>query len=405
MSPAHPTPASFEGGYFQTHFGRSLERLLAPIPGHDPTGSPVRGTSAYRALSEARRGDDPSLPMGPWAAELRRSNWPRVSRIIVSVLSEQTKDLQLAAWLLESEIHERGHIAVAPCIALMQALCETFWERLYPRTDDASFEALGNVVRWVDDKLMPALSLAPLVGENEQAVSWSAWEMARRFERIKAVQRELPEEAAEAPTLADLAALVGRQSTDHLRRRVVDLDTAHAAILAFEGSLRAQASDMPSLSRLRGLLERMQSPMREELAQRGVALREPEEVPVEQAPSVDAGGDDVVAAGRDAAADSDAGAGDGHAGTDHDESDDDTSPGYEPLDPVAERQRAYDVLEDIAAFLARIEPHSPVPYLLRRAVLWGGMNSAQLYHAIFVEGGGRLDMLDILGITDGTTSE
>lgn len=405
MSPAHPTPASFEGGYFETHFGHSLERLLAPIPGHDPAGSPIRGTSAYRALAEARRGDDPSLPMGPWATELRRSNWPRVSRIIVGVLSEQTKDLQLAAWLLESEIHQRGHIGVAPCIALMQALCEKFWERLYPRTDDASFEALGNVVRWVDDKLIPALSLAPLVGENEQTVSWSAWELARRFERIKAVQRELPEEAAEAPTLSDLAALVGRQSTDHLRRRIIDLDTAQAAVLAFEASLRAQASDMPSLPRLRGLLERMQSPMREELAQRGVAVREPEAEPVEQVTVGEASGGDGADAARDAAAGSDTGAGDGHAGTDHDEADDDASTGYEPVDPVAERQRAYDVLEDIAAFLARIEPHSPVPYLLRRAVLWGGMNSAELYHAIFVQGGGRLDMLDVLGIADGTTSE
>ncbi|MET0617436.1 MAG: hypothetical protein ABWZ54_06665, partial [Luteibacter sp.] len=74
-------------------------------------------------------------------------------------------------------------------------------------------------------------------------------------------------------------------------------------------------------------------------------------------------------------------------------------------DMIAERRRAYAVLQDIAEFLARIEPHSPVPYLLRRAVLWGELNSAELYHEIFVKGGGRIDMLDVLGIADVPTTE
>jgi predicted component of type VI protein secretion system len=42
------------------------------------------------------------------------------------------------------------------------------------------------------------------------------------------------------------------------------------------------------------------------------------------------------------------------------------------------REQAYETLARIANFLARIEPHSPVPYLLHRAIAWGGMSLKEL---------------------------
>ena len=42
------------------------------------------------------------------------------------------------------------------------------------------------------------------------------------------------------------------------------------------------------------------------------------------------------------------------------------------------REQAYQTLARIANFLARIEPHSPVPYLLHRAIAWGGMSLREL---------------------------
>jgi predicted component of type VI protein secretion system len=42
------------------------------------------------------------------------------------------------------------------------------------------------------------------------------------------------------------------------------------------------------------------------------------------------------------------------------------------------REQAYETLVQIANFLARLEPHSPVPYLLHRAIAWGGMSLKEL---------------------------
>jgi type VI secretion system protein ImpA len=51
----------------------------------------------------------------------------------------------------------------------------------------------------------------------------------------------------------------------------------------------------------------------------------------------------------------------------------------EAIDPTprgaapSDRDAAYRALAEIAAFLRRVEPHSPTPYLIERAVRWGGM--------------------------------
>jgi type VI secretion system protein ImpA len=45
---------------------------------------------------------------------------------------------------------------------------------------------------------------------------------------------------------------------------------------------------------------------------------------------------------------------------------------------IATRAHAYLLLGEIAAFLTRTEPHSPAPYLIRRAIAWGAMSFDEL---------------------------
>ena len=46
--------------------------------------------------------------------------------------------------------------------------------------------------------------------------------------------------------------------------------------------------------------------------------------------------------------------------------------------PIRSRAEAYRRLAEAADFLQRTEPHSPTPYLIRRAVAWGGMSLGEL---------------------------
>lgn len=45
---------------------------------------------------------------------------------------------------------------------------------------------------------------------------------------------------------------------------------------------------------------------------------------------------------------------------------------------ISSRDEAYRMLEAVAGYLERTEPHSPVPLLVRRAISWGAMPLPQL---------------------------
>ena len=65
---------------------------------------------------------------------------------------------------------------------------------------------------------------------------------------------------------------------------------------------------------------------------------------------------------------------------------------------VYSREIAYSELERIAAFLSTIEPHSPAPYLIRRAIQWGGMNLAELYEDLLINEGNLAQIMRLLGL-------
>jgi len=363
-APADASLGCDDGGYFARRLGLSLQRLLAPLDGPQPAGVAARGSMSFRMIQQLRQSDDASLPMGAWAVEPRRANWPKVSQLAAGMLDTVGKDLQLAAWMLEAELQQNGYVALLPCFTLLRGLCEAWWDELHPRNEGDGYDARCNIVRWINEKLLNTVALLPLVEDDEHVASWSQWELAHYHERMRAVNGSVPEEAQDAATLEDLQSLLTRMGVADLRERHAVLGDGRAAIAAFEQALRERLGpETPSLGRLDELLARIEALLRGELARRGPAALPP------------------VAERHDQAV----------------EENEDDDGGHASGNPFDERERAYEVLAQIGEYLMQVEPHSPVPYLIRRAVAWGGLNAAELYREVFQKGGGKLDIFEMLG--------
>jgi len=69
-----------------------------------------------------------------------------------------------------------------------------------------------------------------------------------------------------------------------------------------------------------------------------------------------------------------------------------------PGDAMRERADAYARLAETAEILMRLDPHSPVPYLVRRATEWSRLNTAELYQELFLRLGGQINIFEVLGI-------
>jgi hypothetical protein len=188
--------------------------------------------------------------------------------------------------------------------------------------------------------------------------------------------RALPPNEIEGATLQELHSALSATSTDHHVQRYRVLADALAAVEALAATLeRLWGGEAPSLNALAGLLEQIQALIAGELVKRGVRLAA---APAREDGPGGASGDGGGAGGG--------GEGEGEEGGDGGDG------------PIRSRADAYHRLAVVADYLATLEPHSPVPYLLRRAGEWGNMNTAELYHELFVRFGGQLNIFELLGI-------
>ncbi|HYD80197.1 MAG TPA: type VI secretion system protein TssA [Paucimonas sp.] len=358
--------------YFLDQFGISFDALIAPIDAAMPAGKSVRGNDIYNAIEHARRQDDASLPLGGWEHDLKRADWDRVSSVAVDALAHQSKDLQIAVWLLEAQINKAGFAGIAPCMLLMQTLCERYWDDIHPQAEDGDMEYRANIIRWADKKLLASLRLAELTSAGrEREYTWADWEQARRNEQVRAAAAGDRHAAIEGATAGEVLAAMGGTPTEEHMRRYRMLNEALEAIDALLDTLDERLGrDAPSLLELSELLEQIQGFVGAELHKRGVRMNMP---PAPEAPS-----------GPQAAAPERAEA---------------PLAGFAAADaPIRDRAHAYAQLAQIGDFLMRLEPHSPVPYLVRRATEWGGMNTAQLYQELFLKLGGQLNIFEMLGL-------
>ena len=319
-----------------------LEQLLAPITTEKPAGQSLRYEGTYDQIQEARREDDASLPQGIWQAPLKQADWQLVADLCYDALQNRSKDLQLAAWLLEAWIHQYGCRGSHQGILLMTGLCEAFWEHIYPELDKEGMERRLGPIMWVNEKLAIALKMVTLTASgstDSEEYRWIDWEVA-------ALGRHGSDED-EMPTLAEIRRGTMLTSKAFYVSLYAELSDTLDAIVEFERQLDAFGGNGPYLHEFRSVTQEIQ-----QWVSSVIAERDSEEIPIDA--EIDGQETDVQLS--EAAEKGDFGHG-----------------------LIRGRSDAYRQLSEIADYLAAIEPHSPTPHLIRRAVSWGSMTMTELF--------------------------
>lgn len=328
-----------------------IEDLLKPIPGDSPTGRSLRYEGTYDQVKEARREDDPRMDQGVWKTDLKKADWSAVEQICINVLQNHSKDLQIAAWLLEAWIHLHGFAGAKYGMQLQNALCERFWDTLHPQIDGEDYEYRVAPVHWINEKLSTALKLIPFTapeGEDQPAYSFADWESANRTAGDE--NRRSSHSGAVSVTQSHFQQSALLTPPGYYMELCGHVAAAHAATEEFGSLLDAKlGKESPSISQFLGVLEVVH-----QLAVSMLAGTEEEE---EQNP----GGEEIPEAdpmlklslSLPATAD---------RGTI-----------TERGTAIRSRNEAYRYLAEAADYLSKTEPHSPVPYLVRRAISWGSM--------------------------------
>lgn len=128
------------------------DELLSPVPGANPGGVDLRYDPLYDKIKEARREDD-DAPQGDWATERKTADWALVIKLAKDALANKSKDLQLAAWLVEASLRRDGFGPFAESLDMIAGLVSGHWEHLFPELDDGDAEMRVAPLEWLAIKL------------------------------------------------------------------------------------------------------------------------------------------------------------------------------------------------------------------------------------------------------------
>lgn len=376
-----------------------LEPLIAPIAGDKPTGVSLRYEKTYQQVAEARREEDATLPQGNWERPLKRADWIQVEQLCSEALAKKTKDIQLAAWLTEAWLHLRGLEGLAQGLGLVESLCEKYWDAIHPQIEDGDIEYRVAPFVWINDNLPLALRRAiPIVEDvsqmSEAKLTLADWANAVHLENValKDAKAAKLAERAKTPTRALFKTVASLTSPGFVRSRYESIERCDAAVSALEKLMGDKLQDdSPGLTQLRGALQEMQN-----------AVRELSGEPAVQAPAnADVQASDQVTSSLGSSAQT-AGRGKEMAENETNSSEIAVPSG---AGPITSREDAFRRLNEAADYLMRIEPHSPCPYLVKRAVAWGRMPLAELLQELVRSEGDLRELYGLLGMqarqTDG----
>jgi type VI secretion system protein ImpA len=349
-----------------------IDALVAPLDEQPGSGPDLRFDPAYKTIADARREENARLPQGVWAREVKHANWPLVERLCTDLLRTRAKDLLVACWLAEAVVYRNGFGGLAPGLGLLTALCRHFWPDLHPGIEDDDLASRVAPFEWLNTRFPRLLRNLPVVrsaANPEVAYTWTDYVNAQLLEGLR--QRDLKSversEAAGAVTMAMFTATRQATETRFWQETITSLRAATDALAELNATLEELCgSEAPGLG---GIADAIKDILN--LTSTALSERQPSP-PAPSAPVVPAAASPPPAPARQPA----------------------------PPRTITTREDAYAQLAEISRLLHRIEPHSPVPYLIDRAVAWGDMSFANLVMTFSEAGMDFATVFDVLGLAE-----
>lgn len=320
-----------------------VDPLLEPVPGDDPAGKRLSLLDRNK-LTEYREDFDPERDLSeeerqsPQFAEKPRvvPQWDKVIQFGTQFLAKTGKDLVVAVAVVEGLTKKAKFAGLRDGLKLLTGLCERCWDRMHPVIDDPDDpdEVDGRVApfAYIDDAVkmpfFPAAvrGLTLLETPDGQPISFLSCQSYEANRPPKVTQDAFRQAVAAA----------GPDAVARLRQTDEDITDTLAELRALAAALDAKVgSNAPGLGSLRKAVEDCQTMTREALRLRSDGGLAPaaNDAPDRQSPATFA-----PAAGGVLAA------------------------------PVRSRDEVYARLAELTDLLEKLDPHSPVPLLIRRAM-------------------------------------
>jgi type VI secretion system protein ImpA len=344
----------------------AIEALLQPITPDAPCGEDLSFSPEFDAIQEARREEDGSLDQGEWVRDVKEADWPAVIEQSSAILEKRTKDIRVAAWLVEALGKVDGFSGLADGLTLMQRMAEQFWPQLHPLPDGDDYEDRTGSLAWLLQRAEALMRSTPLCKAPAGAYSWADHESAQVLQtQMDRNPGEANSLAADHLNLTQFRAACRATPKPFYEALFADFGRLREVTKAFEQAIDARLGvDGPSFASFRQAIEDVGMLVERLARDAGVLAARKDLVEPE------ASGDEPAA---------------------------DATGSVAALGPIRTRTQALRQLRLVAEFFRQTEPHSPVAYLADKAAAWGEMPLHIWLKQVIKDGGALSRLEEMLG--------
>lgn len=344
---------------------------MAPISQESPCGSDSRQDFSLGSLylkikdarSDARRLERAIETDGEGPSPL--SLWEVVFETGQEILSTQSKDLEIAAWLAEAMVRLHGLDGFSKALSLSRQLVDAYWDQIFPLPDEDGFEArvapftgLNGVND--DSPVVQCIRRLPITSTGE---GFGLWDYQKAVELEKVSDPSVRAEKISAGVITldkfnQAIALTSGQFYIDLLQSVARVKESLNDL--YEVFYARVGSDAPPAGGLRKALDEIDDAVnlfaRDKMERALHAETELVDIPK------------------------------GDAATSSEERGSGATPGQSS---VTNREEAFGQLLKVAGYFRKNEPHSPVSYVLEELVRRGRMSLPELLDELIIDGEAR----------------
>jgi type VI secretion system protein ImpA len=346
---------SYRISHHQDEF--NFSELLVPISMDNPVGNNLRKNMTHDSLyfnlkdkrNKIRAKERENIDEENISSDLIKE-WNEIYEISITLLTTQTKDLEIATWLIESLLRLRGFKGLGDGFNLFIQLVEKYWPSIYPEneTDEENNHSKLNALSGLNGTISQGTLISPLYCLSLTPKDFSpisAW----NYDQIEISLREKTALEAGNPFAKTLIDNI-EYAIDSYKKLVLFLEKSCGLMDAPPSSRILEA--------LNACLDTAKKLYHKLLVQNQTISSE------KNLEVIDKHSSSVF---------------------------------------ISEREDAFQQLQQIAEYFKRVEPHSPVSYLIERAVEWGRLSLPELLSLIIQDGQALDYSYQLLGVSKTVT--
>jgi len=334
----------------------TITNLLLPVSEDNPAGTDIREdtspASAYYAIKDARKAARAAERSNMFDGDNSEadSQWRIVAELAPEILKNRAKDLEIASWYTEALIRQHGFKGLKDGFQLIYGLIEQYWENIYPMPDEDGIETRVAPLTGLNGEGAEGVLIAPIrnvyITQGSSPGPFNSWMYQQTLDIDKLADEQTKKSKIDKLgfSLDDINKNVADSSVDFFINICDDISISLETFRKIAHILDENCGihDSPPTSNITNILEECIGTIKH-LGR--------DKIPVEVEDDMET--DDEL----------------------HEPTDPDVSAGQEntTAGPIRNRRDAFKRLTELSDFFRKTEPHSPISYILERAVTWGEM--------------------------------